>query len=74
MYVFIWRNLYGNNDTIAYEPWPTYDEAKTVDLEIEMAVQVNGKLRGKIEVSTNTTKEEIGLLMTKAKKGDALDE
>ncbi len=32
-------------DTIANTPWPTYDEAKTIDDEIEIPVQVNGKVK-----------------------------
>ena len=52
-------NLYGNNNTIAYEPWPTYDEAKTVDLEIEMAVQVNGKLRATLKIEKDANQEVV---------------
>jgi len=52
-------NMLGNNDTIAYEPWPTYDEAKTKEDMFTMIVQVNGKVRGKIEVSMETSKEEM---------------
>ena len=52
-------SLYGNNDTIAYEPWPTYDEAKTVDLEIEMAVQVNGKLRATLKIEKDADQEVV---------------
>ena len=52
-------NLYGNNDTIAYEPWPTYDEAKTIDLEIEMAVQVNGKLRATLKIEKDADQEVV---------------
>ena len=52
-------NLYGNNNTIAYEPWPTYDEAKTVDLEIEMAVQVNGKLRATLKIEKDADQEVV---------------
>ncbi|MDD3392858.1 MAG: class I tRNA ligase family protein, partial [Bacilli bacterium] len=39
--------------------WPTYDENKTVDDNYEMIVQVNGKVRGKITVFTDTTKEAM---------------
>lgn len=39
--------------------WPVHDESKTIDDTFEMVVQVNGKLRGKIEVSMATTKEEM---------------
>lgn len=39
--------------------WPEYDESKIVTDQIELAVQINGKVRYKINVSTNTTDEEI---------------
>ena len=52
-------NILGHNDTIAYEPWPSYDEEKTKEEMFEMVVQVNGKVRGKISVSINTSKEEM---------------
>ena len=54
----IW-NLMGHNDSITYEEWPTYDESKMVEDTFEMVVQVNGKVRGKIEVDSNTTEEEM---------------
>ena len=39
--------------------WSTYDEAKTVDNEVEMVLQVNGKIKDKIVVSTDISKEEL---------------
>ncbi len=57
----LWNRL-GHNKTIAYESWPTYDEEKTKEEMFEMVVQVNGKVRGKIEVSMDTTKEEMETL------------
>ena len=54
----LWRRL-GNPDTLAYEPWPTYDEAKCVDDMITIAVQVMGKTRGKIEVPRDCDKATI---------------
>ena len=57
----LWHFL-GNNETIAYESWPTYDEEKTKEDMFTMIVQVNGKVRGKIEVSMDTTKEEMETL------------
>ena len=39
--------------------WPTYDESKCVDDVVEIPVQVNGKLRGKITVSKSAEKDEI---------------
>ena len=60
----IWAQL-GHNDTIAYESWPAYDEAKTADDEIEVIVQINGKLRGKIVVPVDMDKNDL-LALAKA--------
>ena len=57
-------NMLGNKDTIAYEPWPEYDLDKTKEEIFTMIVQVNGKVRGKIEVSMETSKEEMETLAT----------
>ncbi len=46
-------SLYSQDQTIAYQSWPVYDEALLVKDEIEIAIQVNGKLRGKITVANN---------------------
>ncbi|BAQ11807.1 leucyl-tRNA synthetase [Bacillus sp. OxB-1] len=54
----IWEKL-GHTDTITYETWPTYDESKLVDDTVEMAIQLNGKVRTKIVVSKDATKEEL---------------
>ena len=54
----LWEKL-GHTNTISYENWPTYLEEKTKDDTFEMVVQVNGKVRGKIEVSMDTPKEEM---------------
>ena len=54
----LWSML-GHNDTIAYEPWPSYDKTKIVDDTFTMIVQVNGKVRGKIEVSSDINKEDM---------------
>ena len=54
----LWNRL-GHSDTITYETWPTYDESKLVDEEINLPVQVNGKVRATIKVSVNASEEEI---------------
>ena len=54
----MWQ-LMGHDQTLAYELWPTYDEEKTVNNVVEMGVQVNGKLRAKISVDKNESKEKI---------------
>jgi len=54
----IWNKL-GHTNTIAYESWPVYDEAKLVDDEVEIVVQLNGKVRSKLLVSRKSTREEL---------------
>jgi leucyl-tRNA synthetase len=56
----LWQ-LLGHDNTLAFEPWPTFDEAKIAEAEIEVPVQVNGKLKARIKVpagSDNATIEE----------------
>lgn len=52
-------------ETLCNSNWPKYDETKIVDATYEMVVQVNGKVRGKIEVSTDTSKEDMEILAKK---------
>jgi leucyl-tRNA synthetase len=54
----LWEKL-GHNDTIAYEPWPTYDESKLEDDEVEIVIQVNGKVRAKRTIAKDAGKEEM---------------
>ncbi|WP_395318666.1 leucine--tRNA ligase [Fructilactobacillus frigidiflavus] len=54
----LWQQL-GHEDTIAYAEWPTYDESKLKDDQVEMVVQVNGKVRAHITVAAGTSKEAI---------------
>ncbi len=48
--------------TLAYEPWPTYDEALTKDDVIEVPVQINGKLRSTIQAPAGASKDELEAL------------
>jgi leucyl-tRNA synthetase len=57
----LWEIL-GAKKTIAYEPWPTFDEGMLVEDEIEIIVQVNGKLRGKFVVPKGTDEKELETL------------
>lgn len=52
-------NLLGNENTIAYSTWPTYDEAKTVENTFNLPIQVNGKLRANVDVALNLPEEEM---------------
>lgn len=45
----------GEKESVALSAWPVYDEAKTVDSEVELPVQINGKTRGKIFVKPGCT-------------------
>lgn len=54
----LWHEL-GQTDSVHAQQWPVYEEAALVVDEIELAVQVNGKVRDKIVVATSATKEEI---------------
>jgi leucyl-tRNA synthetase len=54
----MWSML-GHKESITYETWPTYDESKCQEEEYEMVVQVNGKVRGRMTVPMDTTKEEM---------------
>ena len=58
----IWEIVFNNKTSIANEIWPVYDDAKIVDETFTMIVQVNGKVRGKIEVASSTTEEEMKTL------------
>lgn len=53
----IWQIL-GHDNTIAFESWPTYDESKCVDNEVEIAVQVNGKVKEKLMVPADISNED----------------
>ena len=53
----MWSNL-GNTTFLSLEKWPEYDESKTVDDTVTIAVQINGKLRGTIEISKTISKDD----------------
>ncbi|MGI5829697.1 MAG: leucine--tRNA ligase [Bradymonadia bacterium] len=54
----LWE-LLGHAPSISQQPWPSYDESKTVLQTITMAIQVQGKLRGTISVSKDEERETI---------------
>ena len=54
----MWQKL-GHDEGISYAKWPTYDPSKLVVAEVEMAVQVNGKLRAKITVAKDEDQEKV---------------
>lgn len=54
----LWGKL-GHDTTISYEAWPAFDEAKLVENEVEIVVQVNGKVRAKLLVAKDVTKDQL---------------
>ena len=55
----IYATFLGGSGLCALAEWPTYDESKTVDATVEMAVQVNGKLRATVTVPVNSEKDAV---------------
>ena len=62
----LWQAL-GHGNTLAYEPWPAFDEAALREDAIEVPVQINGKLRGRIQVATGAD----AAALESAARGDA---
>jgi len=62
----IW-SLLGHSKSIAYEPWPTFDESKTISDEINLPIQINGKLKANIQITLDEPEESV-----KEKVHDAL--
>ncbi|WP_019205303.1 leucine--tRNA ligase [Limosilactobacillus ingluviei] len=59
----LWQKL-GHEETITYQAWPTYDESKLVEANVEMIVQVNGKVRAKLTMpkdADQATAEQMAL-------------
>ncbi|MEK4146925.1 leucine--tRNA ligase [Robertmurraya sp. FSL W8-0741] len=66
----LWEKL-GHDGTITYEAWPAYDEAKLVDDEVEIVVQINGKVKAKLMVPADANREvleEIAMRDVKVKE------
>ncbi|KRL95209.1 Leucyl-tRNA synthetase [Limosilactobacillus equigenerosi DSM 18793 = JCM 14505] len=53
----LWSQFH-ESDTITYQPWPTYDESALVEDEVEMIVQVNGKVRAKIKMARDIDQQD----------------
>ena len=67
----LWNEL-GHDESIAYEPWPTFDEEKTKNDTMNLPIQINGKLRATIEIAMNEDEQKIKELVHEAIK-DRLD-
>lgn len=69
----LWEKL-GHEGGISYVAWPTYDEAALVENEVEVIVQVNGKLKAKLTVARDTPQEKMEeLAMNEEKVQNAIE-
>ncbi len=57
----LWHQM-GEHESIHVQPWPTYDEALTRDAVVTVVVQINGKVREKLEVAADASEEEVQAL------------
>ena len=63
----LWQRL-GHNPSLARHDWPEYDESKLAESTIELAVQVNGKVRDKITVAADAAEADILTLAESAER------
>lgn len=54
----LWERL-GHEESITYEPWPVFDEAWTVDAEVEIVIQVNGKIVQRAKIAKDMSQEAM---------------
>ena len=55
----LWEKLgHSHDEQLAYYPWPKYEEAKCVESTVEIAVQVNGKVKARLKVAADITSED----------------
>jgi leucyl-tRNA synthetase len=54
----LWQIL-GHDSTLAYEPWPEFDEALTRSSEVEVPLQINGKVKAKVQVAADADKATL---------------
>ncbi len=66
----MWAEI-GGEGMVSTQPWPDYDEAKTIDETVEIALQINGKVRGKMVISVGEDKEQV---IADAKKAERIPE
>ena len=55
----LWETVGYGNGMACQQTWPAYDEAKCRDNTVEIAVQVNGKVRARIQIAADSSKEDI---------------
>jgi leucyl-tRNA synthetase len=66
----LWEKL-GHKATISYEKWPTFDESMLVENEVEVVVQINGKVKAKLVIPADATREQMEEIAHKDEKVQA---
>ena len=61
----LWQTVLGNTETIAYSKWPEFDESKTIDDEIDLPIQINGKVKKTIKIILNSDEQTVKDLVHK---------
>ncbi len=64
----LWREVLGNENSIHVAEWPKYDESKLIEENVIIAVQISGKVRGDVEVSIDSSEEEVMAEVQKSEK------
>ncbi len=55
----LWQVLTQSGESLSYVTWPSYDESKLVEDEIEIVLQIKGKVRAKVVVSKDSSREDL---------------
>jgi leucyl-tRNA synthetase len=55
----LWREQMGRKESVHLAAWPSFDEALTADEVITLVVQVNGKVRDKLQIAPGASREEV---------------
>ncbi|MCG3175795.1 MAG: Leucine--tRNA ligase [Candidatus Omnitrophica bacterium] len=63
----LWQRI-GHTDTLAYEPWPAYDRAQIDDLEVEIAVMINGRVKAHLKVGFDWAEDVVEAAVLKDEK------
>jgi len=55
----LWQRVLGEQDSVHLQPWPSYDPAQAIASTVELAVQLNGKIKARITVASDADEEEV---------------
>ena len=64
----LWHDVLGHEGSIHTEEWPEFDSEKAKDDEVELAVQVNGKVKAKITVAADAAEDDVKAVALEAVK------